>query len=261
MKNFIVAVLCLFLAGCSNQELPQENLFVSKLDANYYIQTNRPITVNIIMLEEINSSISLKNDLKTVDINNKNILVNDFNINVGDKVKNKYNLINLELDILCKDEGSFSFEEITLTLNNNNQYKENIGNVLVVSSQKNIRNNNDLSPPTRYTVSYPKLEFTTELKNNTDKEIHINNIKINNQGLEFSNFKLTKNNQLVNVIKPKETVLLEAQVAEKNKYHFFVSTPVITYSSNDLTKEIYLPSVMYGYMSINENVIDDILNQ
>lgn len=262
LKRYLVLIILIIAVGCSNNEqtLPDENIFFSTLDADYHVQTTSPENINVILLEA-NSSKLLK-ELKNVSINNNDLILTDFDVKEGDMVQNKYTLMNLELEVRSDKEGTFSFDEVTLIFNDDSELKRNIGNVSISVSEENIRNNSNLLPPSDYIVSYPALDFTTELKNNTTQDIYIDGITENNKGLEFEDITVTKDNQEVDVIKPNETVQLKASVKKVKDYQFYVTTPVVTYKlGNDDSKEVYLPTVMYGYMDINDTTVKEIVQK
>jgi hypothetical protein len=258
VRMLYIFITVALLAGCNNATPNEKDLFIGEIFGDIILDKNESKEVNVIIIERLNRK-TIKGNVKDIYVNNQQVAIENFNISSGDTANGKYRIMNLVLELSTKQPGTYSFSDIILTFDDDTMIKEKLGSIDVISVDSNLSNNDEIEPVDGYTVVYPNLKFEISLKNNTKSEISIEDVYVENKGLEFGDSILTKNGQKVDVIKPNETVHLKTIVKKKQEAHFYVTNPIVSYKIKNTKKELYLPTVLYGHMNINDDIVSKIV--
>lgn len=173
---FVVFFL-IFQTNNKRVEGNQHNYINLKFGDNFisYIVENKDgMAFNIFGVQDVqNTNSSIKDLVSSIEFNNPNIDVIDYQVDEGIIYQN-YKLINIIVTTKVLTDKVETADQVLIQFGNEDVKAYNFGN-LAIQSDVSYQDQH-IEPSGKYNVGYPSLSLDVSVKNKTDKDINFSEI-------------------------------------------------------------------------------------
>jgi hypothetical protein len=221
---------------------------------SYIISTEGDMSFNIFGVQNIkDNNSSFEGLLSSVEFNNPNINVVDYQIDTGIVYEN-YKLFNLVVTAQVLTNKVETADQLLIQFGNEDVTAYDFGR-LVIENNASYQNQH-IEPSGDYNVGYPSLSLDVSVKNKTNRSIYPSRIydltgEISYQFNQSFSFQ------------PKEEKRIKIDSFHKESeenYDFMTITPILSYTLEDNEYVYNMPGVIYGVLDSDVDKIKKIIN-
>ncbi|HZH61003.1 MAG TPA: hypothetical protein VEY70_15865 [Metabacillus sp.] len=252
----VCALLVLFLLRQNDNTYRAESHYRDEIELkfannfiSYIIKDKEVMSFNIFGVQNIeNNDSSLTNLISSVEFNNPNINIVDYQVDTG-IVYEGYKLVNIIVSAEVLTNNVEKADQLLIQFNNEDVKAFDIGNIIVQNDI--LYQNQHLEPKGNYTAGYPSLSLDVNIKNKTANKISPSKIYDLTENISYQfdkSFEFQPNGgrhiQINNfTMKSKETP------------DFMTITPILLYTLEGESYLYNMPGVIYGILDSDTDKI------
>lgn len=221
---------------------------------SYVIEDKDGMSFNIFGVQEVkNTNTSIKDLVSSIEFNNPNIDVIDYQVDEG-IVYQGYKLFNIIVTTQVLTDKVETADQLLIQFGNEDVKSYAFGNLAI---QNNISyQNQHIEPSGKYNVGYPSLSLNVSVKNKTNKDINLSEIYDLTEDISY------EFNQSFNIPsqEKKQIQINNFNKKSEGNHDFMTITPILSYSLEN-SKYVYnMPGVVYGVLDSDADKIKKIIN-
>ncbi|USK74377.1 hypothetical protein [Peribacillus frigoritolerans] len=243
----------------TDNKLGKESQYTDKVKLKFannfiscIIEDKEGMSFNIFGVQNIKDrDSSLMDVVSSIELNNPNIRIVDYQVDTGIVHKN-YKLVNILVTLKPLTNNVETADQLLIQFNNENKETYDIGSITVQNDMS--YQNKHFEPSGQYTVAYPYLGLDINLRNKTDQTISPSRISDLTKNLSYQFDKPFE-------FQPhdKKHIKINTFYKGKKEFDFMTVSPILSYTLDNERYLYNMPGVVYGILDSDTDKIEKMI--